>query len=173
MNRKVISSIIISMVVLVIACQSQQSPMQKLQEKANWKITFGTLSNQLLLPEAQAPEYLQRAIDGTLTTYWQSRAEAHAGMYVDLELNEVRKIHGVVLDSSAKTLGEDYPRGLVIFGATQEGQWKELFRDYDIKPLDGRVRMEFPSEDVRYLRMQLLGGAPNKWWSIAEIDLLE
>ena len=173
MNRRVISTIIFSVVMLFVACQSQQSPMQKMQDKAGWKITFGTLSNQPLPPEAQAADYLQHAIDGTVTTYWQSKAEAHAGMYVDLDLNKVRKIHGVVLDSSAKTLSEDYPRGLVIFGATQEGQWKEYFRDYNIKPLDGRVRMEFSPEDVRYLRLQLLGGAPNKWWSIAEIDLLE
>jgi len=158
---------------MALACQSPPTPVQKAQEKAGWKITFGSLSNQPLPPEAQAADYLRRAIDGTVTTYWQSQAEAYAGMYLDLDLGKVKKIHGVVLDSSLKILSEDYPRGLVIFGATQEGQWKELFRDYNIKPLDGRVRMEFPPVDVRYLRLQLLGGAPNKWWSIAEIDLLE
>jgi hypothetical protein len=173
MNRKLILPILIYALLLVIACQSQQSPLQKVQEKAKWKITFGTLSNQPLPPEAQAADYLQRAIDGAVNTYWQSRAEAYAGMYVDLDLNNPHRIHGVVLDSSGKTLAEDYPHGLVVFGATKEGEWKELARDYNSKPVEGKVTMEFPVTEVRYLRLQLLGGAPNKWWSIAEIDLLE
>lgn len=173
MNRKVIPFIAISVVLLFVACSSQQSPLQKVQEKDKWKITFGTVSNHPLPAEAQVADYLRRAIDGTVNTYWQSRAEAHAGMYLDLDLNAPRKLHGVVLDSSIKTLSEDYPRGLVIYGASKEGEWKELARDYNSKPVEGKITMEFAPTEVRYLRLQLLGGAPNKWWSVCEIDLLE
>jgi hypothetical protein len=173
MKIKFISSLCACLLLILAACQTSQSPLQKVQDKTKWKITFGTLSNQLLPAEAQAADYLQRAIDGTVNTYWQSRAEAHAGMYLDLDLNTPRKLHGVVLDSSGKALAEDYPHGIVIYGATKEGEWKELARDYNNKPVDGKVTMEFTSVEVRYLRLQLLGGAPNKWWSVAEIDLLE
>jgi hypothetical protein len=171
MNKNTITILIICAALAMLACQS--SPAQKAQDKANWKIIFGTLSNQPLPSEAQAADYLRRAIDGTVTTYWQSQAEAHAGMYLDLDLTTPLKIRGVVLDTSLKALGEDYPRGMVVYGATKAGEWKELFRDYNTEPVDGKVRLEFPPTEVRYLRLQLLGGVPNKWWSIAEIDLEE
>jgi len=173
MKRNIITSIIIGTILLFVACQSQQSPLQKAQEKDKWKITFGTISNQPLPPKAQIADYLRNAIDGTVNTYWQSCAEAHAGMYLDLDLNTPVTIRGIVLDSSLKTLGEDYPRGLVIYGATKEGKWKELARDYNTKPIKGKVTMEFAPTEVQYLRLRLLGGAPNKWWSVCEIDLLE
>ncbi len=173
MNRKSLSFLCASLLLIVVACQTQQSPLQKVQDKAGWKITFGSLSNQPLPPEAQIDDYLRQAIDGTVNTYWQSRAEAHAGMYLDLDLNTSRKLHGVVLDSSSKTLAEDYPHGLVIYGAIKDGEWKELARDYNTKPVAGKVTLEFAPAEVRYLRLQLLGGAPNKWWSVCEIDLLE
>jgi hypothetical protein len=158
---------------MIAACQTQQSVLQKIQDKAEWKIAFGSLSNQPLPPEAQADDYLRQAIDGTINTNWQSQTEAHAGMYLDLDLITPRRIEGVVLDASGKTIAEDYPRGLAVFGATREGEWKELARNYNIVPKEGRVTMEFPLTEVRFLRLQLLGGAPNKWWSVCEIDLLE
>jgi hypothetical protein len=169
MNRKIIVTLLFCAAMLALACQ----PTQKASVKADWKITFGTVSNQPLPPQAQAADYLRRAIDGTVNTYWQSQAEAHAGMYLELDLVTSLVIRGVVLDTSPKELGEDYPRGMVVYGATKAGEWKELFRDYNPKPVDGKIHLEFPPTEVRYLRLQLLGGVPNKWWSVAEIDLQE
>jgi hypothetical protein len=169
MKKDTIIILLVCAALSVLACQ----PGQRASNKINWKISFGTLSNQPLPPQAQAADYLRRAIDGTVNTYWQSQAEAHAGMYLELDLVTALVIRGVVLDTSLKILGEDYPRGMAVYGATKEGEWKELVRDYNIKPVDGKVRLEFPPTEVRYLRLQLLGGVPNKWWSVAEIDLEE
>jgi hypothetical protein len=161
--------------ILLVACSStsQKPELGKLEEKTKWGISFGTIANAPINPDAQNDVVLRKAIDGSPQTYWQSLMDAHAGMYIDLDFNSLRTIKGIILDSSYERFSEDYPHGWLIQGATAPGAWQELARDYKPKLIDGKVRLDFNPTSVQYLRIQLLGGKPYKWWSICEIDLVE
>lgn len=161
--------------IFLVACSSntEKPELAKLEEKTKWGISFGTIANAPINPDAQKDPALRKAIDNSLQTTWQSLMDAHAGMYIDLDFKSPKTIKGIILDSSQERFSEDYPHGWLIQGATTPGAWQELARDYNPRLIDGKVRLDFTPTSVQYLRIQLLGGKPYKWWSICEIDLVE
>lgn len=105
-----------------------------------------------------------QALDGRLDTRWSSRAVQQPGMWFELDLNQVRPVSGLTLDSSASP--QDYPQGYVVRVSTDRQRWEEVARqDRNERGLD----VTFSPRPARYIRIEQTGSSDRWWWSIHEI----
>jgi len=83
------------------------------------------------------------------------------GMWFELDLNKVRTISGLALDTAGSP--NDYPRGYIVRVSTDRQAWTEVARnDQNDRALD----VSFSPRTVRYLRIEQTGSAVRWWWSV-------
>ena len=109
---------------------------------------------------------LQQAIDNNVATRWSSRALQQPGMWLEIDLGEVRSVRGLVLDSARSP--EDYPRGYIVKLSTDRQQWTEMARNAQN---GGVLDVNFSSRQARYVRIEQTGSSDRWWWSVHEITL--
>jgi endo-1,3(4)-beta-glucanase len=104
---------------------------------------------------------LAQALDGRSDTRWSTRAAQRPGMWFVLDLNQVRPVGGLSLDSAGSP--NDYPRGYVVRLSSDHNQWTEVARnDGNDRALD----ITFDARPARYIRVEQTGSADQWWWSI-------
>jgi hypothetical protein len=104
---------------------------------------------------------IAQALDGNPNTRWSTRVVQQPGMWFELDLNQVRSVSGLGLDSAGSP--NDYPRGYVVSLSTDHSQWIEVARnDRNDRGLDIR----FAARPARYIRIEQTGSADRWWWSI-------
>jgi hypothetical protein len=87
-------------------------------------------------------------------------------MWFELDLNQVRSVSGLSLDSAGSA--NDYPRGYVVSLSTDHSQWVEVARkDGNDRALDIR----FGARLARYIRIEQTGSADRWWWSIHGVSI--
>ena len=105
-----------------------------------------------------------QAIDGRPDTRWSSQAPQQPGMWFEIDLNEVRTVSGLTLDTSGSP--NDHPRGYRIYLATDRNQWAEVARnDHNTGPLN----VNFSPRPVRYIYIEQTASSENWWWSIHQV----
>ncbi len=109
---------------------------------------------------------LLQAIDGNPATRWSTRALQQAGMWFEIDIQMLRLIRGLTLDTAASP--QDYPRAYVIHLSQDRQKWHEVARnDHNQQALE----VDFNPQLARYLRIEQIGTANNKWWSIHQITI--
>ncbi len=109
---------------------------------------------------------IAQALDGNPATRWSSRALQQPGMWFELDLNQVRSVGGLGLDSAGSP--NDYPRGYVVSLSTDHTQWTEVARnDRNDRALD----ISFGARPARYIRVEQTGSADRWWWSIHGVSI--
>lgn len=120
---------------------------------------------------------LGRMLDGDPGTRWATATRQGSGEHVTLTFARPTDVAHVRLDLAARSLG-DYPRGLVIEGAGDDGTWQTLF-DGDILPRLGLslvreprspgIDVPLPPHRSRHLRLRPTGATRSWFWSIHEL----
>jgi hypothetical protein len=107
-----------------------------------------------------------QAIDGKPETRWSSRIPQQPGMWFEIDLNQVRTVRGVALDTARSP--NDYPRGYAVSLSKDRSQWTEVAR----RPNNDRaLDIQFSPYPARYIRIEQLGSDPVCWWSIHGISI--
>ncbi len=131
---------------------------QPLPNRQEWKLTA-----------SHGQKELGKAIDGDITTRWDTHKPQSQDMWLQIELPAATDISGVYLDTG-KSSG-DYPRQYKI----------ELSKDgaiWDKPVLAGqgeRSATEYPfpkPANTRFIRISQLGEAKGTFWSIHELDVI-
>jgi len=104
---------------------------------------------------------IAQALDGRPETRWSTRAVQLPGMWFELDLNQVRTVSGLSLDSAGSP--NDYPRGYVVKLSSDHNQWIEVARN---ERNDRALDISFGARSSRYIRIEQTGSAERWWWSI-------
>ena len=89
-------------------------------------------------------------------------------MWFELDLNQVRTVSGLALDTAGSP--NDYPRGYVVSLSSDHKQWIEVARnDRNDRALDIR----FAARPARYIRIEQTGSSDRWWWSIHGVTIKE
>jgi hypothetical protein len=111
-----------------------------------------------------------KAIDGSTESRYTSDAFMRPGMWFQIELDEVRPVSGVILDTSNSV--NDYPRGYELAVSTDGTTWSApLARGGESK--NPVTDIQFAPTPARYIRITQLGKADGNFWSIHELQVLE
>jgi hypothetical protein len=112
----------------------------------------------------QGTDNILQATDGRPESRWSSRAAQQPGMWLEIDIGQVRTVSGLVLESARSPL--DYPRGYVVQVSTDRQAWQEVARQPNNET---ELDVTFKPQSVRYLRVEQTGQADPWWWSIHEI----
>lgn len=105
-----------------------------------------------------------QALDGRPETRWSSRTPQRPGMWFEIDLNRVRTVNGLRLESAGSP--NDFPRGYIVRVSTDRQQWLEVARNPNN---DQALDINFSAQEVRYLRIEQTGTSDTWWWSINEV----
>lgn len=131
---------------------------QPLPNRAAWKLTAN-----------HNDKTLNHAIDGDITTRWDTKKAQSPDMWLQIELPQATDITGLVLDPG-KSAG-DYPRKFKIELSSNGTEWEKpvLQGEGD----RGGIEYLFPKPaKVRFIRISQLGETPGTFWSIHELEVL-
>jgi hypothetical protein len=112
------------------------------------------------------PDNLAQALDGNPDTRWSSRAPQGPGMWVEIDLGQVRSVGGLALDTAASP--NDYPRGYAVSLSTDRDDWGAVARD---DGNDGPLDVTFSPRPARHIRVEQTGHSDRWWWSIHEVSV--
>jgi hypothetical protein len=129
-------------------------------DRTRWKLSA---SHNNVLAGA---DHLAQVLDGRPETRWSSRAGQQPGMWFEVDLDEIRTIRGVVLDTTGSP--NDYPRGYIVRLSTNRIQWIEAARN---DRNNGALDVSFNPTQARYIRIEQTGSADSWWWSIHEVNV--
>ncbi len=131
---------------------------QPLPNRTAWKLT-----------SSHNVKELAKAIDGDLSSRWDSHTPQKPGMWIQIELPAATEVTGLYLDT-AKSRG-DWPRGWKIEISANSTEW-------DKPILEGRSETNvteflFPKPlTTKFIRITDTGEVKGLYWSIHELDVL-
>ena len=125
-----------------------------LKNRDKWKLTA-----------SDKPETMKLAIDGNAKTRYSTGKPMQPQMWVEVELPEVTRINGLLLDT--RNSRNDYAKTHDIRFSTDGNIWS--------KPLVGQGRtfdvIKFKPQEARFIKITQLG-THRLFWSIHELDIL-
>jgi hypothetical protein len=117
-------------------------------------------------------------LDSDRRTAWESEGPQSGGEEIVLDLGDAHEVSQVSLAQGAFMM--EYPRQVAVDLSLDGGQWREV-RRADVlaatlsaaidDPAQVRVRLAFPGQPARYVRIRQLGRSDQPW-AIAEIEVL-
>jgi hypothetical protein len=114
----------------------------------------------------QGIDNLQQAIDGNPYTRWSTQQPQRPGMWLQIDLGEVRTVSQVRLDNEQSPA--DYPRGYVVKVSQNGRDWTTVAQN----PLNDRpLNVTFSPREVRLIYIEQTGSDPGYWWSIHSIEV--
>lgn len=131
---------------------------QPLTNRKEWKLTA-----------SHAEKDLGKAIDGDISTRWDTHTPQKPGMWVQIELPQATDITGLYLDTGSSR--NDWPRGWKIELSQDGAEW-------DKPVLQGKSNVSttefmFPkAAKAKFIRITDTGGVNGLFWSIHELDVL-
>ena len=126
-----------------------------LGNKKSWKLTASHGQNKV-----------QYALDENAATRFDTGAHQAPGMWLTIELPEVKKIHSVILDAGKSK--NDFPNGYKFESSIDGKSWKEL------KKGSGRNAMteiHLNQASAKFIKITLTKKKPGKFWSIHNMDI--
>ena len=125
--------------------------------RAAWKLTA-----------SHKPGEVMNAIDGNLGTRYTTGESMQPGMWFQVELPEVTKVAGLILDAAGSR--NDYPRGCAIDVSTDGTTWETAIERGEEK--SSKVVIEFPEKEAKYIRITQTG-QHRLYWSIHDLQVLQ
>jgi mono/diheme cytochrome c family protein len=129
-----------------------------LAERSAWKLTSSHNSGSL-----------RNAIDGDLSSRFDTSASQIPGMWVQIELPVSATINTLVLDSTPSP--EDYPRGYKVQVSTDGTDWGLPVAVG--KGRDAITEIDFPPVNSRFIRITQTGAVDGLFWSIHELNIFQ
>ncbi len=118
--------------------------------------------------QQQGEDNLQQALDRNPYTRWSTRQPQQPGMWVQIDLGQVRTISQVYLNNDPSP--RDYPRGYVVRVSLDKTNWTTIAEN----PLNDRpLNVTFSPRQARYIHIDQTGQDPIFWWSIHGIEITE
>ncbi|MBX7208860.1 MAG: discoidin domain-containing protein [Verrucomicrobiaceae bacterium] len=130
---------------------------QPLTNRKEWKLTA-----------SHGEKDLGKAIDGDISTRWDTHTPQKPGMWVQIELPQATDITGLYLDTGSSR--NDWPRGWKIELSQDGAEW-------DKPVLQGKSNVSttefmFPkAAKAKFIRITDTGGVNGLFWSIHELDV--
>ena len=131
---------------------------QPLAGRAQWKLTA-----------SEGAESVALALDGQPGTRYTTRVFQHPGEWLQVELPQEATVAGVSLDAGAE--GSDFPRGYTVQVSGDGVNWGQPVASG--KGTGRLTQAEFAPVRARFVRVTQTAGAKDKFWSVAELQLLE
>ena len=131
---------------------------QPLANRTSWKLSSSHKAKELI-----------RAVDGDITTRWDTGKPQVPDMWVQIELPESTVVSGLILDTG-KSAG-DYPRLYEIATSADGVTWGQPV----IQGKGEASTVDYPIADptaVKFLRIRQMGSTTGTFWSIYELDIL-
>jgi hypothetical protein len=122
---------------------------------------------------------LSRAFDGVRASRWLTGQRQQGDEWIELHFREPMDVRRVRLEMDRRSFG-DYPRRLVIEGASEERQWRTLYEGRVVDRLGVSIAREprspgidivLPPNDTRVLRLRNTGITRRMYWSVHEVRL--
>jgi mono/diheme cytochrome c family protein len=131
---------------------------QPLTNRTSWKLTA-----------SHAEKELGRAIDGDITTRWDTHKPQSPEMWLQIALPEETEITGLILDTGRS--GGDYPRGYAIDLSSDGTTWgKPVLQG---NGSSGMTDYTFANAaKAKFIRIRQTGSTTGTFWSIHELEVL-
>ena len=128
-----------------------------LENREAWKITASHNADKVTM-----------AVDGNLSSRWDTGTHQFPGMWLEIELPEPVKLMSLTLDS--RRSNQDYPREFLVFVSSDGKQWNDpVAKGVGDGPI---TNIEVDSAlAAQFIRIQQTGTSPNKYWSIHELSI--
>lgn len=126
-----------------------------LGNRKDWKLTSSHGKNKLMY-----------AIDGNMTTRYDTGASQEPGMWMQIELPEVKQIHNITLDAGKSR--NDYPKGYILELSADGKNWQEL------KKADGKnalTEINIKPTTAKFIKITMTKKKPGLYWSIHNMDI--
>ena len=122
------------------------------------------------------PDEAGRVLDGDDRTRWQCGAQ-RPGQTLVADLRQVVTVGQVVPAVGRHT--SDFPRGLLVETSPDGEAWQDAWNGgvraeaFEALATDarGRIVLSFHPRMARYVRLQLTGADPEKFWSVTELEV--
>lgn len=113
------------------------------------------------------PQGCKAAIDGNISSRWDTAATQQDGMWFSFDMGEPRKLTSIVLDATPSS--DDYPRAYSVEISADNKSWKTVVaKTAGSTPVTDII---LPGEPARYVRVSQHGESPGKYWSIHELGV--
>ena len=129
---------------------------QPLPGRAQWNVTA-----------SEGAETAALAIDGKNDTRYTTGVHQHPGEWYQTELPRETLITGVAMDCSNNT---DYPRGYQVEVSDDGNRWSAPVASG--KGTGTLTQISFAPVKTKFIRITQTAGAKDKYWSIAELQVL-
>ncbi len=135
--------------------------------------------DQYQLSVSHAPDRASHLVDGDPTSRWSGPQQGDT--WVEVQLRRARPVAGVKLGLLPYAIGE-YPHHLRVIGTDASGSDVVLFDGATVtataltavfEPAEPGVRIDWPPTVVSRLRLEQLGDAGDRQWSVFELQLFE
>jgi hypothetical protein len=125
--------------------------------------------SQWTLSASSNPALLQNAIDASTDSRWSTGATQTSGQFFQIDLGALRPFNRLAIDTAPNP--EDYPRAFRLLVSDDGFYWRSpIFSGQGFRPL---TDLYFGTQAARYVRIELSGASPNRWWSIHDIALYQ
>ena len=132
---------------------------QPLENRKDWKLTASHQGSKLAL-----------CIDGKSATRWDTGVPQSKGMWLQIELPAVTELSGVELNCDASP--NDFPREYEVMISADGASWSKAIAKGE--GTQGLTSIAFDATiNTKFLRINQLGQAPGKFWSIHELHLMK
>lgn len=129
-----------------------------LSNRALWKLTASHNSKAV-----------GNAVDGEITTRYDSGGSQNPGMWFQIELPESLAISGLILDTTGSN--GDYPVGYTVHLSKDGQDWGKPLAKGGKKQGKTRMTIDFPEQQTRFIKITQTG-AKSSFWSIHEVDVM-
>ncbi|RYF48876.1 MAG: discoidin domain-containing protein, partial [Cytophagaceae bacterium] len=110
---------------------------------------------------------LSKAIDGNLTTSWNTLGLQAPGQWFKVDMGSPRAFSQIVMEQAASI--NDFPRSFQIQTSNDDTNWSTPI--YTGEGGAFVTMCSFPQQVARYIRITQTGSAPNSYWSIFEFNV--
>ncbi len=123
--------------------------------------------SQWTLSASSNTALLQNAIDASADSRWSSGAIQAPGQFFQIDLGALRPFNRLAIDTAPDP--ENYPRAFRVLVSDDGLYWRSpIFSGQGFRPLSD---LYFVTQAARYVRIELTGASPDRWWSIHDIAL--
>ena len=126
-----------------------------LTNKKQWKLTSSHGKNK--------EKY---AVDGNLSTRFDTGASQEPGMWLQIELPEAKLLHSIVLDAGKSR--NDYPRGYDLEVSEDGKAWKKIKSD---KGNNALTEINLKPINAKFIKITLTKSQKGLFWSIHNMEI--
>ncbi|MFK5921696.1 MAG: discoidin domain-containing protein [Verrucomicrobiota bacterium] len=112
---------------------------------------------------------IHNAVDGEISTRYDTAGSQQPGMWFQIELPQATTISSLVLDTTGSN--GDYPVSYTVHLSKDGKQWGQPVAKGGKKQVKTRMSINWPEQKARFIKITQTG-AKSSFWSIHELDVL-